>query len=60
MLYDFCMERQAHLLEIFKKLDADSIGTIHSDDFVEGLQNAGAPLPEEGDLKKILQVGKKK
>lgn len=53
-LYDFCFEKEKQLLETFTKFDADGTGQVPKEDFVETLQNSGAPLPEESDLKKIL------
>ena len=53
-LYDFCCERNNTLLELFQKYDADAARTIAQDDFVEVLEGAGAPVPEDNDMKKIL------
>ena len=54
-LYDFCFERQQMLTDMFKKFDADNNGTIPKEDFIEGLQNMGAPLPsEERDVKTLV------
>ena len=53
-LYDFCNERLSSVLEMFRKFDVDGTGYITKDDFAEGLQNMGAPLPEDTDLKKIV------
>ena len=39
---------------MFQKFDADGNGTVPKDDFLEGLQNMGAPLPEEPDIKKLI------
>jgi len=55
-LYDFCNERISQVLEMCLKCDMDANGTASKDDFVEGLQNMGAPIPEENDLKKTLQA----
>ena len=55
-LYDFCCERQQQVLDIFLKFDADGTGTLSKDDFLEGLQNIGAPIPEDTDMKKIFQA----
>lgn len=58
-LYDYCYERQTALADLFKKFDADESGMVPREDFVEGLQNMGAPIPEETDLKKILMAHEK-
>lgn len=54
LLYDFSCERRDNLMEVFQKFDADSIGGITREDFVDALENIGAPMPEEHELKKIL------
>ena len=56
VLYDFCCEKQNQLTDFFKKIDGDGTGNVTKEDFIEGLQNAGAPLPDDADLKKILQA----
>ena len=55
-LYDFCVEKQDHLKEMFQKFDADKSGFVSKEDFAEGLENAGAPLPDNNDLKKIVAL----
>ena len=37
----------------------DGVGTLSSEDFIDGLKNAGAPVPEEEDHKKLLQAHEK-
>ncbi len=53
-LYDFCIERQNGLRDLFSKFDPDGMGVVGKHDFIEGLQNMGAPLPNDVDLKKVL------
>jgi hypothetical protein len=46
-------------VETFHKFDADGTGTIMGEDFLEMLQNAGAPMPQESDMKKVVQAHEK-
>lgn len=55
-MYDFCFEKQKVLLDTFQKFDADGLGQVPKEDFMETLQNSGAPLPEESDMKKIIMA----
>ncbi|CAD5116189.1 DgyrCDS5105 [Dimorphilus gyrociliatus] len=54
-LYDFCVERTEQLTDLYNRLDVDGHGTVAKEDFVDGLENIGAPMPLEADMKKILQ-----
>ena len=53
-LYDFAFERQQILRETFQKFDADGNNCVPKEEFLESLQNMGAPLPEEPDIKKLM------
>ncbi|ELU14970.1 hypothetical protein CAPTEDRAFT_153089 [Capitella teleta] len=55
-LYDFCYAKEKEFLKTFQKFDADGTGFIMPEDFSEILQNAGAPMPHESDMKKTLQL----
>ncbi len=54
VLYDFCYERKDNLLETFHKYDVEEVGGVTKEDFLEALNNIGAPIPQETDLKKLL------
>ena len=55
-LYDFVQERQEQLLDMFRKFDADGTETIPKEDFLEGLQNMGAPMPEDNEMKRVAAL----
>lgn len=55
-LYDFCHERSQQLLEIFQKYDVDAERSLPVADFIEALENFGAPMPDENDMKKIAMA----
>lgn len=56
LLYDFCCERHSQLMDLFRKLDGDATGSLSKEDFIEVLQSNGAPMPEDTDLRKIIQA----
>ena len=45
-IYDYCSQRKDHLVEEFTKFDADELGRIPPEVFVDILQVSGAPIPE--------------
>ncbi|CAH1792722.1 unnamed protein product [Owenia fusiformis] len=53
-LYDFVYARQEQCLRTFRKVDVDSLGTLPKDEFIDCLQNMGAPMPPEKDMDKII------
>ncbi|XP_013406383.1 ankyrin repeat and EF-hand domain-containing protein 1 isoform X2 [Lingula anatina] len=52
-LYDWSFSRQKEIVEMMQKFDPDISGFVQKDDFIECLQNSGAPLPDEAELKKL-------
>ena len=55
-LYDFTCAKQEQLLAELQLLDKDRNGKIVKEDLVECLQAMSAPLPDEGQMTKILNL----
>ena len=53
-LYDFCYARQDKVREAFQKLDVDHTNSLNREAFLDCLETLGAPLPDEDDMKKLM------
>lgn len=59
-LYDFCYQKTDQLLENYEALDADKIGRIYREDFIEVLREAEVPLPaKQEDIERLMTVHEK-
>ena len=55
-LYDFSSDRATQLLAEFGRLDDGDTGSVPRDAFLDALAGAGAPMPPDAELKRLLAL----
>ena len=56
LIYDFCCTKQDILRELFGKMDTDGSGRVDRTDFTDVLESAGAPMPSEDDMHRLMEL----